>query len=77
MAGSLTLSEMAANVEMSRGHIAKQDAIIATLIDQGHDALADEAKRILATMHVHLAFEIDMLARMQANAGRTDSRQTR
>lgn len=64
----LTLAEMAANIEQSRGHIVKQDAIIARLTEQGHDAMADEARVILASMHEHLTFELGMLARMERQA---------
>lgn len=64
----LTLAGMAANVEQSRGHIVKQDAIIARLIEQGHDVMAEEARGMLITMHEHLAFEIKMLARMERQA---------
>ena len=68
MTEALTLAGMVANVEQSRGHIVKQDAIIARLIEQGHGALADEARTMLITMHEHLAFEIEMLARMERQA---------
>ena len=50
----------------SRGHIVKQDAIIARLTEQGHGELADEARSLLATIYEHLAFEIEMLKGMQS-----------
>ena len=64
----LTLAGMTANVELSRGHIVKQDAIIARLIEQGHDVMADEARVMLITMREHLALEVEMLARMERQA---------
>ena len=65
MTQALTLAELAANIAQSRGHIVKQDAIIVRLTEQGHVALADDARSILVYMHEHLALEIIMLERMQ------------
>jgi hypothetical protein len=62
---TLSIAEMAANVERSRGHIVRQEAIIARLAEEGQDAMANEARRLLVTMHEHLAVEVEMLARMQ------------
>lgn len=62
----LTFVEMAANVALSRGHVTKQEAIIARLTAQGHIAMADDARTLLASMQGHLALEVKMLERMQA-----------
>ena len=62
----LTVTEIAANIEQSRRHIVKQDAIIARLTEQGRETMADEAKGMLIMMHEHLAFQIQMLERMQS-----------
>ena len=64
----LTLDTMAANVELSRGHIVKQDAIIVRLTEQGHEVMAGEARVIFASMHEHLVVELEMLARMEREA---------
>ncbi len=72
MTEALTLAEMAANIELSRGHISKQNAIITRLTKQGHEAMADEAKETLIVVHEHLALEIEMLERMQGKANRLE-----
>ena len=66
----LTVPEMQANVARSQQHVAKQEAIIARLIEQGHEAMATTASSILITMHAHLASEVEMLARMEADLAR-------
>lgn len=66
MTNVLTVSEMQANVAQSQEHVAKQEAIIARLVGQGHDAMTADARDLLVTMHAHLAVEMEMLANMQA-----------
>ena len=61
----LTTSKMQANVALSQKHIIKQEAIIARLTSQGHEAMATNAKTILVTMRAHLATEIEMLTRAE------------
>lgn len=72
MTETLTLAGMAANVELSRNHIVKQEAIIARLTEQGHDIMADEARSILVSMHEHLKLEVGMLAQMQGEADKSE-----
>ena len=52
------------NIALSRGHIAKQNVIVARLTAQGHAEMAEQATSLLATMHQHLEQELQMLARM-------------
>ena len=65
--GVLTVADMQSNVARSIGHVSKQESIIVRLTDRGHDAMAAYARAILVTMHVHLAIEKEMLARLEAD----------
>ena len=62
------VERLRANVKLSEGHVAKQDAIIERLDRQGHRAMGAEARAVLATMHGHLALERQMLVRLEAKA---------
>lgn len=68
MTNPLTIAEIDANIALSRGHITKQEAIIARLTEQGHVEMAAEARSLLNSMHGHLALEVEMLERLQANS---------
>ena len=70
----LTVDEMSANVELSRVHIVKQNAVIARLTEQNHHKMADDALRTLDVMNKHLTLEIEMLERLKDAA--TKSEQT-
>lgn len=65
MTSNLVVSQMQANVALSRGHIAKQEAIIIRLALQGHEALEADARTLLITMNDHLDTEVRMLADMK------------
>lgn len=60
----MTTAQLEANIALSRGHIAKQQALIDRLVEQNHPENLATAKAILDTMHGHLANEVEMLARM-------------
>ena len=62
----MSVQSLRDNVAKSREHISKQDVIIARFHELGNTALAAEASAILETMHEHLALEVDMLARREA-----------
>ena len=65
MANTLSVAEMQANVALSQGHVSKQEVIIARLTDQGHEAMAGDARAVLVTMHAHLASEVEIRVRME------------
>ncbi|MGI4951575.1 MAG: hypothetical protein ACRYGM_07195 [Janthinobacterium lividum] len=62
--GRVTKAGLEANIAQSRRHIAKQDALIVRLANQGHAESLAMARTVLATMHAHLDIEIEMLARI-------------
>ncbi len=67
MTGALmSVQSLRDDVARSRGHIVKQDAIIARFRELGNAVLAAEASAILVTMREHLAIEVSMLARREA-----------
>ena len=67
MAGVLmSVTELRDKVEMSRGHIVKQHEIIARLRELGSDEESEQASAILVMMHEHLALEVEMLSRREA-----------
>ena len=68
MTGALNVFDMRANVARSQGHVFKQEIIIARLTEQGHEAMATDARAILVGMHAHLKTEIDILTRMESAA---------
>ena len=60
----VTTVQLEANIVLSRGHVARQHAVIARLAEEGHPENLATAKALLRIMHGHLAAEVDMLAGM-------------
>ena len=69
----LSVQNLRDNVAKSRGHIVKQDAIIARLLGSRNDEMATQASAILVTMHEHLELEVEMLARREAQEAGSSS----
>ena len=63
--GVMTVLQMRDHVNMSHRHMAKQERIISRLTRQGHLAMLPTARAMLTTMQEHLAFQMEMLHRME------------
>ena len=60
----MTRAKLEANIGESRKHVARQEALIVRLTEQGHAAALAEASALLATMQDHLRIEHEMLDQM-------------
>ena len=62
------IAMMQSNIARSQLHVSRQNEIIARLVDQRHETLADQARDLLKIMQGHLMVEIDMLTRLERSA---------
>jgi hypothetical protein len=62
--GGMSRDHLEGNIARSREHVAKQEAIIATLKKQGHTQVAEQAITVLEAMNEHLRIELELLDTM-------------